>query len=99
MSHIHRCGVLKASAEQQQQWLDETMQYMSERYTGLSKEDLGQLQEIGKRFCQPVIAHGADHTAENRGEVEELDTSNADETEANAEATAETEEKEMAGAA
>lgn len=68
MSHIHRCGVLKASAEQQNQWLDETMQYMAERYSGLSPEDLVELQEIGKRFCQPVIPHGADHSAVEDGE-------------------------------
>lgn len=97
MSHIHRCGVLKASPEQQQQWLDETMQYMSERYTGLSREDLGQLQEIGKRFCQPVIPHGADHSA-----IESKDDDAAEATEATettAEANADSEEKEMVGAA
>lgn len=56
MSHIHRCGVLKASQDQQDQWLDDTMQYMSERYPSLSEEELSALHEIGKRFCQPVIS-------------------------------------------
>lgn len=56
MSHIHRCGVLKASQDQQDQWLDDTMQYMSERYPSLSEEELSELQQIGKRFCQPVIS-------------------------------------------
>ena len=65
MSHIHRCGVLKASAEQQQEWLDETMQYMAERYSGLTPADLVELQEIGKRFCQPVIPHGAENSTED----------------------------------
>jgi hypothetical protein len=56
MSHIHRCGVLKASQEQQVQWLDETMQFMAERYPALSDEDLTELHQIGRRFCQPVIS-------------------------------------------
>ena len=56
MSHIHRCGVLKASQEQQEQWLDDTMQYMSERYPSLTEEELSALLQIGQRFCQPVIS-------------------------------------------
>ena len=58
MSHIHRCGVLKASADQQALWLDDTMQYMAERYTQLSPSDLEELHNIGKRFCEPVIFRG-----------------------------------------
>ena len=65
MSHIHRCGVLKATAEHQVQWLDETMQYMAERYPALTPAELSELQQIGQRFCQPVIPHGAEHTAES----------------------------------
>jgi hypothetical protein len=63
MSHIHRCGVLKASPEQQEQWLDDTMQFMGERFTALSEEQLAELHQIGRRFCQPVIAHGRENTA------------------------------------
>lgn len=63
MSHIHRCGVLKASPEQQDQWLDDTMEFMAERYTELSKAQLEELREIGRRFCQPVIPHGKGHSA------------------------------------
>jgi hypothetical protein len=58
MSHIHRCGVLKASPEQQEQWLGETMEYMAERYTNLTEKDLSELRGIGSRFCQPVIGRG-----------------------------------------
>jgi hypothetical protein len=58
MSHIHRCGVLKAAEQQQDAWLDDTMDYMAERYSGLSEEQLRELHEIGRRFCKPVIAHG-----------------------------------------
>jgi len=56
MSHIHRCGVLKAAQDQQDTWLDETMQYMSERYTDLTEDNIGELRQIGRRFCQPVIS-------------------------------------------
>lgn len=77
MSHIHRCGVLKATAEHQAQWLDETMQYMSERYPALTPAELSELQQIGQRFCQPVIPHGAEHTADSEAseEPEESETS------------------------
>jgi hypothetical protein len=87
MSHIHRCGVLKASTEQQEQWLDDTMQYMGERYTGLSEGELKELHEIGRRFCQPVIAHGPDSTALDAGGQMEEDASGG------------SEQGEMAGAA
>jgi hypothetical protein len=63
MSHIHRCGVLKASQEQQDQWLDDTMQFMAERYADLTEAELNELQEIGRRFCRPVIPHGKGNTA------------------------------------
>ena len=57
MSHIHRCGVLKASAEHQAVWFQETMEYMAERYTELTPAELKELQQIGERFCQPVISN------------------------------------------
>lgn len=57
MSHIHRCGVLKASTQHQAVWFEETMEYMAERYTELTPAELKQLQQIGERFCQPVISN------------------------------------------
>ncbi|HET7321353.1 MAG TPA: hypothetical protein VFI96_02585 [Longimicrobiaceae bacterium] len=63
MSHIHRCGVLKATPDQQQEWLKDTMGYMADRYPGLSPEELAELQGIGERFCAPVIPHGKGNTA------------------------------------
>lgn len=71
MSHIHRCGVLKASQEQQDQWLDETMEFMAERYTDLTDAELNELREIGRRFCQPVIPHGKGNTAISTDETPE----------------------------
>lgn len=62
-SHIHRCGVLQAEAQQQQEWMDDTVDYMAERYPDLSEDSLTELKEIGMRFCRPVIRHGKDDTA------------------------------------
>lgn len=57
-SHIHRCGVLDATAEQRSEWMDETLAFMTERYPSLGEPELKQLREIGFRFCEPVIPHG-----------------------------------------
>lgn len=62
-SHINRCGVLQAAEEDQRQWMDETIEYLAERYPDLADADLGVLYEIGIRFCKPAIAHGASNTA------------------------------------
>lgn len=57
-SHIHRCGVLEASDEQQGEWIDETIEFMGERYPDLSQKQLTQLKDMGLRFLRPVIPHG-----------------------------------------
>lgn len=62
-SHINRCGVLEAAEEDQRQWMNETIDYIGERYPDLTDGDLKGLHEIGIRFCKPAIAHGADYTA------------------------------------
>ena len=62
-SHIHRCGVLRATEEQQNEWLADTVEYIGECYPALGEEQLEELKAIGLRFCRPVIQHGAEHTA------------------------------------
>ena len=62
-SHINRCGVLQAESEDQVHWMDETIEYIGERFPDLADTDLSGLHQIGMRFCQPAIAHGADSTA------------------------------------
>lgn len=57
-SHVHRCGVLHAEEEDQLHWMDETIEYIGERYPDLADADLRDLREIGLRFCKPAIAHG-----------------------------------------
>ena len=61
-SHINRCGVLKAVEGEQRQWMDETIDYIRERYPDLSEVDLSGLHEIGTRFCQPAISSKGEST-------------------------------------
>ena len=55
-SHIHRCGVLKATETDQDSWMTETIEYLAERYPDLDVSDLTELKTVGLRFCQPVIS-------------------------------------------
>ncbi len=57
-SHINRCGVLQAEENDQQHWMEETIDYLAERYPDLSDSDLQDLFSVGMRFCQPAIPHG-----------------------------------------
>jgi iron-sulfur cluster repair protein YtfE (RIC family) len=56
---IIQCGVLQASPEHQIEWLDETMQYLAERYHELKREEMAELKTLGQRFCQPPKARAA----------------------------------------
>ncbi len=53
-SHILRCGVVEAEPDQQKEWIDDTMQYLGERYPDLDEEMLTQVRTLGERFCRPV---------------------------------------------
>ncbi len=53
-SHILRCGVLEARAEDQKEWFDDTMDYLTERYDTLTEAELNELRRLGERYCQPV---------------------------------------------
>jgi hypothetical protein len=94
MSLIHRCGVLQAAEEERNAWLKETVEYMADRYPNLSRMQLAQLEIVGRRFCAPVIEHGAGHTAMTQNEGSEPDgEQEADAVEDTA--TEETEEREV----
>ncbi|HPF60608.1 MAG: hypothetical protein KC544_00915 [Gemmatimonadetes bacterium] len=56
-SHILRCGVLEAAPEHQKEWMDDTMQYIADRYPDLGADELGRVRVLGERFCQPVVKH------------------------------------------
>ncbi|HEY4320157.1 MAG TPA: hypothetical protein VGM77_03175 [Gemmatimonadales bacterium] len=75
-SHILRCGVLEAAPEHQKEWLDDTMQYIAERYSDLKPEEVTQVRTLGDRFCQPVVKRAAveaeaEAPAENEAETVE----------------------------
>jgi hypothetical protein len=50
---IMQCGVIGAAAEDQSEWFEDTMRYLSDRYHELSPQDLKQLRVLGDRFVQP----------------------------------------------
>ena len=54
-SHILRCGVLDAEQEHQQDWLNDTMEYLAERYDTLSDEELAQIRLLADAYCRPVV--------------------------------------------
>lgn len=58
-SHIQRCDVLEAAEDHQQEWLEETMEFMTERYPDLTQLQLAQLEAMGRRYIRPAIPHGS----------------------------------------
>ncbi len=54
-SHINRCGVLSATDDDRTAWMNETIDYIGERYPDLVDPDLKELHAVGIRFCQPAI--------------------------------------------
>jgi hypothetical protein len=55
-SHILRCGVLEAALEHQNEWFDDTIGYLRDRYTDLDDEQVTELRVLGERYCRPVVA-------------------------------------------
>jgi hypothetical protein len=70
-SQIHRCGVLKADEEHRREWLDDSLEYLSETFPSLQPEELTELRVIGERFCAPPIPHGKQYTELTRDHWEE----------------------------
>jgi hypothetical protein len=51
--HIMRCGVVGSDPEHQEEWFNDTMGYMTDRYPELSPEQMAELRKLGTRFAQP----------------------------------------------
>ena len=68
-SHINRCGVLQAEDEDQKNWMDETIDYIGERYPDLSDADLKDLYAVGLRFCKPAVRRTAPTAAPEEAET------------------------------
>ncbi len=61
--HIIRCGVLQAAPEHQQEWFDDTMGYIEDRYPELQNTELTELKTLGLRFCEPPKSNTEHETA------------------------------------
>lgn len=66
-SHIHRCAVMKATREQQEEWMKDTIEFLGERHPGLTTQELKELETIGMRFCSPVISYADEASADGVG--------------------------------
>lgn len=62
-SAIRQCGVIGAAEDDQVEWMDDTIRFLAERYPELTPSELDQLKATGLRFCQPVIPHGSQTSA------------------------------------
>ena len=56
---IMRCGVVGAAPEDQKDWFDNTMGYLTERYHELAPSKIEELRVLGERFAQPPKAKKA----------------------------------------
>ena len=56
---IMRCGVIGSAPEDQKDWFDNTLDYLTERYHELAPSELQQLRVLGERFAQPPKARKA----------------------------------------
>lgn len=77
-SHINRCGVLEAADDDQTHWMEETMEYLAERYPDLSDSDLQELFTLGIRFCRPAIPHGQPGSGDAESEATDEEASAAE---------------------
>src|SRR6267143_1934444 len=55
-SPILRCGVLEATPEHQNEWFDDTLLYLADRFTDLTQTELNELRVLGERYCRPEVA-------------------------------------------
>lgn len=62
--HIMRCGVIQAVPQYQEEWFNDTMPYLQDRYPELSDAELTDLRTLGTRFCQPPKAKIEGDTAD-----------------------------------
>lgn len=52
--HIMQCGVIGCHPEDQKEWFDATLQYLTDRYPELRATELAELRTLGERFAQPA---------------------------------------------
>lgn len=85
MGHVVRCQVLQARMSDRHTWMDETLDYMRERYPTLNELERAKLDMMGRQFIEPAIPHGSGNTAHNRPEPTVMTTEGEEIAEAEAE--------------
>lgn len=70
-AHMQRCQVPGATPEDVRDWMEDTRQFLSDRYPQLTEAQLASLEVIGRRYAKPAIPHGKDATAQNREDWDE----------------------------
>lgn len=54
--HIMQCGVIGCAPEDQKEWFDNALKYMTERWHELSPTEISELRTLGERFAAPTKA-------------------------------------------
>ena len=57
--HVIHCGVSESDPAHHNEWFDETMRYIAERYPELSEREINELRSVGERFAVPPKAKAA----------------------------------------
>ena len=75
--HIMRCGVIQAVPEHQEEWFNDTMPYLQDRYPELSEAEVTDLRTLGLRFCQPPKAKTEGEANEAADAAEQIEAADA----------------------
>lgn len=54
--HIMQCGVVGCHPDDQKEWFDNTISYLSGRFPELKPNEVTDLRTLGERFAQPPKA-------------------------------------------
>jgi hypothetical protein len=61
--HVIHCGVIESDPVHHDEWFEETMRYLADRYPELDDEQLNELRTVGERFARPAKARQEADTA------------------------------------
>lgn len=51
---IMQCGVIGCHPDDQKEWFDGTMEYLTGRYPEIKTPEMAELRTLGERFAQPT---------------------------------------------
>ena len=60
---IMQCGVIGCHADDQKEWFDNTISYLSGRFPELKPNEVTDLRTLGERFAQPPKARADSQAA------------------------------------